>query len=404
MLTLEQAAHLLGVNPDVLTGFNVPDPFNGDQTIQGFLCHQGDHRYGALIIWEVAGQETEPQVIYCTPKLGYPFTTNDVGERRYRFPQTVDVECYPKLDGTNINCFSYADASGQRFVAYKTRLTPILRESTFGPFLSLWQEMLTTKEGLKEFIEGHVKDGKVTLSFELYGYRNQHLIQYPVALDTKMLFLVDQKDARVYPPSELQTFDRNKDAHLLHCEAVLTLGKDLVAFYEEKRNEAEAKNRKVLDGEDELIAGTEGYVFYVLDTDNVWHLLKCKPASVEDIHWASDSIPLSRILPTVWNSLESDPQPTIEGVKKLLLEEFTPAVVEKSIHRVEKAVSQVRERLAWRERVRHAYLSSGMTFGIHGRAGVMRALSGVFSKQEMKKVFTALREMGIVSKQDHPEA
>jgi hypothetical protein len=280
-------------------------------------------------------------------------------------------------------------------VTYKTRLTPVLQESTFGPFRSLWQELLDTKEGLKDFIEGHVRDGRVSLSFELYGYRNQHLIQYPMALDTKMLFLVNQKDAKAYPPSELQTFDTKKDAHLLGCEAVLTTGRDIITFYEEKRNEAEAKNHKIVDGDEELISGTEGYVFYVLDTDNIWHLLKCKPSSIEDIHWASDSIPMSRILPTVWNSLESDPQPTVEGVKKLLLEEFTPAVVEKSLQRVEKAVSQVRERLAWRERVQKGYLSSGMTFAIHGRAGVMRALSGLFSKQEMKKVYSALREMGL---------
>jgi len=50
---------------------------------------------------------------------------------------------------------------------------------------------------------------------------------------------------------------------------------DLITFYEKKRNEAEAKNRKLLDGEEEVIDGTEGYIFYVLDTSNVWHLEKC---------------------------------------------------------------------------------------------------------------------------------
>jgi len=122
----------------------------------------------------------------------------------------------------------------------------------------------------------------------------------------------------------------------------------------------------------------------------------CKPPSIEDIHWASDSIPLSRILPTVWNSLESDPSPTIEGVKKLLLEEFSPAVVEKSLTRIGKAVGQVKQRLAWHETVQRSYLTSGLTFAKDGRAGVMRELSRHFSKQEMKRVFSALKEMGFM--------
>jgi hypothetical protein len=94
--------------------------------------------------------------------------------------------------------------------------------------------------------------------------------------------------------------------------------------------------------------------------------------------------------------LESDPSPTIEGVKKLLLEEFSPAVVEKSLTRIGKAVGQVKQRLAWHESVQRSYLTSGLTFAKDGRAGVMRELSRHFSKQEMKRVFSALKEMGFM--------
>ncbi len=81
------AAQLLGgVRPETLTPFEDRDPFNPQNIVSGYLSHQADHRYGALVILQVNGQDAE-QVVYATPKLHYPFA-NDVQQntRRYHWP------------------------------------------------------------------------------------------------------------------------------------------------------------------------------------------------------------------------------------------------------------------------------------------------------------------------------
>ena len=393
-MTRTDAAALLDCPEEVLNPFAVSDTFNGGWMLEGFISRQSDHRYGAMVLFRVNDQDVSPQIIYGTPKLHYPFGHSEDGsERRYHFPKAVQaVAVYAKIDGTNVCAYSYADAEGKRYITYKTRLTPVLGDSRFGPFRQMWQELLDGDPELDRVVKDYVLTGKLSLSFEMYGYRNRHLIIYPESLATKLLFCVDQTQAKVHPPSFILD-DDNPVA--LPPVARLTSGDAIVAFYEEKRAEGDALNKKVIDGDDELIEGTEGFIFYIQDMDNLWTQWKCKPSSVEDIHWVSDTIPLTRILPTVWNSLESDPEPTVEGVKQLLLEEFTAAQVQSSHTRIEKAVAKVLARLRWRERVSREYTATGLTFERDGKGPVMRALSTKFERGEMKLVFSALKEMGL---------
>lgn len=391
---IEIGSKLLDVKPDVLTEFEVEDTFNPGNRIAGVLCRQSDHRYGALVITSVNGCDVDPQMIYCTPKLHYPFGSTDEGDRKYHWPKDVkQVEVYIKLDGTNLNAYSYADASGKRFMTFKTRLVPVVQESRFGSFASMWQEILDANPSLVPALSA-VLEGKYTVSFEMYGYRNRHLILYPEALDAKMLFFVDQKDGTPHPPSMWP----EQHPWMLTPNAALNTPEGLTEFYNQKRDEAEAQNKKVKGDEgDDLIEGMEGFIFYVLDGKGRWNLEKCKPPSIEDIHWTGDTIPLSRIMPTAWNGLESCPDGvlTVEYVRQLLLEEFAEHTVNASQLRIERAVQSVNASALWRERVREAYLATGLNMTTDGKAPVMRALSKGFSGPEMKRVYSALKSLGI---------
>ena len=68
---LQTASELLNVKSSTLTAFNVIDIFNNNNKIEGYICHNSDHRYGALVIFSVNDVEMPPQLIYCTPKLHY---------------------------------------------------------------------------------------------------------------------------------------------------------------------------------------------------------------------------------------------------------------------------------------------------------------------------------------------
>ena len=63
-------------------------------------------------------------------------------------------------------------------------LAPFLRNSRWGDFLELWRELLTRYPS----IHGLVERNACHLSFEMYGNRNSHLIEYKVPLETAVLF------------------------------------------------------------------------------------------------------------------------------------------------------------------------------------------------------------------------
>lgn len=390
-MKIEEAAELLDVEISVLSAYEATDPYN-DNLVEGYICRQSDHRYGALLIYKVNDVTTKPQIVYATPKLHYPFGRTDDGEdevRTYHFPKKVArLLVFTKYDGTNVNAYSYADANGECYVTYKTRLTPFLGESKFGNFRKLWDELLADEE--LRTLTDLVRNGGYTFSFEMYGYRNPHLLIYKESLATKLLFIVDQKAAAIFPPTVVPS------AYSLEPEERLNRPEDLISFYNEARARVDTQNTKVVDGDEERIDGVEGYVFYLQDEDGVWSLWKCKGASIEALHWTSDVIPLSVILPTTWNALESCNELTVEYIKKLLQEEFKQHQIDASHTRIEKVVAQVISRTAWRTRVQEAYDALDVTFE-DGKGSVMRALSQQFERNEMKGVFTALKELGLTA-------
>jgi|WetSurSiteA1Bulk_404760.scaffolds.fasta_scaffold00108_23 hypothetical protein len=395
MNTIE-AAGLFGVNPNLVDGFSLQDPFNNDQVVEGYLCHHSSALYGALLIYKVNGEETKPQKIFCTPKLHYPFGRVEGPERNYHFPVSEKVDVYEKLDGTNICSYSYENAQGERFVAHKTRLSPFLKKSKFGDFFSLWEELLARYPQLRR--PERVRSGEYSFSYELFGFRNPLLVSYDIALETKLLFGVKQYDATVTLP---ETFD-DLGVNLNTVFSACLTDKELIRVYEQFREDAQAKATKVFSGSDETtfnIRGIEGYVFYLTEPGGHISQWKNKPQIVENEHWASDTLPMSVILPTVWNSiegLEDLKDLTVAYVSALLLEEFSQLQINNSTNRIEKAINSVVSRLTFRRSIMDIYQNCGVKFDGGNKGDVMRALSPHFNRNDMKNVYTALREMNIL--------
>jgi len=387
---IARAAEILEVKENELVPFDTVDHFNGDNRLEGFLCRRSDHRYGALVIFSVKGVRVDPQVIYATPKLRYPFGTSPWGERVYNFPKFSKVCVYQKHDGTNILNYRYVDADGKRYSTFKTRLTAVVQESTYGPFVTLLKEMFEKYPQIRE--PSCVMSGRYFLSYELFGYRNPHLIEYKESLDIKLLFGVDQYNKGMV--SLPQRFSVLGEV-VLKIEKECDNSKDLIEFYNDSREEVFKTNVKNDEG---AIVGSEGYVFYVLTELGKWEQFKCKSEDIEAIHWsAAEGLPMSIILPTVWNALESCDNLTVDYVLVLLREEYDESLINRAYSRIEKAVAQVLAQIAWRKKVKECYDSTGLDFNQNTKRDVMSALSKSFQKCEMKKVFTALKKLNLIS-------
>jgi hypothetical protein len=375
MTDLEQAAELLSVDAKFLQPFDVNDPFNEDTRLEGCLCQKPNHTYGALALLRVGGRSA-PQRIFATPKLHYPFGKDG----SFHFPPIQAAHLYEKLDGTNVLAYRYTDANGHARLTYKLRLSPVLRNSKWGPFLDYWRELLVRHPDLPGLVEAN----GCHVSFEMFGARNAHLIAYEIDLAVVALFGVRTVDASVVGPFQLHV-GRVPIAPLL---GELRAGDDPVARFQSLREEMNQRNRPAAD---DKLHGTEGAVWYVSEPSGRVTMWKCKPESVEEIHWAA-GINKVAIIATCWNALETSDVLNFDVLRPLLLEEYQPDDIEKFRANIDDAIRQVNQEQDFREKVRVAYETlTAQGLSITGdKAAVMRALSTQFRRDEMGHVYAAI--------------
>ncbi len=392
----QQAADLLQVEPESCDRFELVDPFNPQNTVLGYLTHRSDYRYGALAILAVNGRAT-PQVILGTPKLHYPFAKDLAhNERLYHWPKVVAARSYPKWDGTNVIMFSYADADGNRFVSYKLRLSPFVRNGKYGRFLDYWNRLMVEQ---KITPPDEVLHGQLALGFEMYGYENLITVRYPFPLRATLLFGVRQvSGAAVIPelcPESLSHLWNNMN---YECHSFSPEG--LTRFYEMVRacdsvacciTETEAGERSV--------TGTEGSVMYLLlDVKGVprWQMVKIKPEAIEAIHWASSTINYRTILPTVWNALETVELEAVtpELIAKMLLEEFDQTRVDEAASMIPAAIAEVTRAVHFRDNLRTRFAEVPDR---SSKRSILRFMSQFFPREDMKRVYTGLVQAGMIS-------
>ena len=129
----------------------------------------------------------------------------------------------------------------------------------------------------------------------------------------------------------------------------------------------------------------------VTEPSGVVSLWKCKPESIEEIHWAT-GINKQAVLATCWNALETVDVLSFETVRPLLLEEYAPEDVDAFRPHIEECIAAVRAELDFRARVVAAYeaiQAQGLSFPAD-KAAVMRLLASRFTKNEMRRVYAAL--------------
>ena len=368
---LSVATQIIGLDEKWLQPFDVEDPFNDDLRLRGFLCQKPDYRYGALAITHVAEAEV-PQLILATPKLHYPFGKDG----SFHFPPIKTIHLYEKLDGTNVLAYRYRDGDSQWRLTYKLRLSPTLRNSRWGPFLDMWQELLRTHTAIPRLVEAN----DCHVSFEMYGARNAHLVLYDRDLAVAVLFGV-RHDASVVPLHHLELLEV-PGASLI---GELVAGEDPVAKYGEIRAQMEQRNRPT---EDEKLTGIEGTVWYVEEPGGRVSLWKCKPESVEAIHWAL-GVNKKAVIATCWNLLETSDELRYETLLPLLLEEYELRDIEAFRLHIDECIRQVQHEFEFKEQVLGEYAKLGISIHVD-KTGVMRALSQRFARNEMKKVYALI--------------
>ena len=364
---------------DISNPFKVIDPFN-DNEIEGYLCRAADMRYGMLYIEFVNGEHV-PQWIWATPKMHYPFDKN--GE--YNKYKDIDrIEMYEKLDGTNVLAYIYTDVDGNKYVTYKTRLTPVIRDGKWGRFEAMWREMLEKYPHIPQFCF----DNECNASFEMYGNRNPILIKYDVRLDVALLFCRTQ-NGLVLPPS---SYDLKKYG-LKSAELWKTLDSadDFVDEYKKAVEELNAQLKVVeIPDANDIVEGWEGVVWYAINGDNSIQL-KCKADYVKDIHWlAASGIPKTSIFITCVNVFESVDNPTVKDVVKLLREEFEESDIQRKMPLIERLYQHVYEQKILSHEVLDEY-NKHPEFDIKKDKGtVMRYFSELYDKKMMSRVYAIL--------------
>lgn len=395
---ISEAATMLQVEESTLREFDVVDHFQQPpMDLRGYLCVEKTKNFGALVISHVDNKPV-PQVVYGTPKMHYPFDRNKDADapRRYRFPDVRDVRVYEKWDGTNILAYSYADAQGYRYVTYKARQAAVLDQDNSIDFFGLWKEILSLHTSL--ILPPRVLSGELALAFELYGERCRHdmAVHYNTELDTVLLFGICQKTGGIMLPHEAGT--DIPTSLWCTCEAELREDEDLQHFYEAMRCAAEVSNTGK-KGEDGIIlaGGTEGYMFYCRDAETgFWTPYKCKPPSIEALHWATGGVPQDIVTQVAWEALEQTTgKLTVSMVRERLLQSFPEFRVTTAVTRIEKAVAQVNQSIEFRAQVHEAYVDLGIPYNGHNRSEIMRAMSQRFGKQHMKGVFQALQALSV---------
>jgi hypothetical protein len=171
----------------------------------------------------------------------------------------------------------------------------------------------------------------------------------------------------------------------------LTAGQDPVAAYGRIREKLQAT---IQSQDDEKLSGSEGAVWYVTTTDMARVLFKCKPESVEAIHWKG-GINKAAVMATCWNLLETEDVLEYAKLERLLLEEYSQEDIDAFREHIDKCIADVSEELNFRNRVLEAYDKIGIKLA-SDKAAVMRQLAPQFPKTLMKKVFALISRYGDV--------
>lgn len=331
----EEVADLFGVSPKHMHRCEFES--NENLLIKGWICKHRGSQMGSIMIESVDETETM-QYVTGMPKINY-ITTRD---------EIKDPYIIAKEDGTNIVHAPIIVEGDVVDTFFKTRLMPQVQPR--------WMVLLNdvvTKNHYKA-----VRKEKKSISYELFGYRNNHEVNYydrGIELELQAIGMFDQGKAinyltmyqtlcedygieplpncfiilekdgfiKAYPTSYMEDLGYEDD--IIISDTYYDLYRRLEQVFEKiNKDYQDNKGKGIL---------TEGAVWHYGEEET--HMIKCKAMSVREGHIKQAcGIPheiIKKALQKADENLglkETDRKKVLEFVKAELLEEYGKEMVE----------------------------------------------------------------------------
>lgn len=384
---LEQIIQITGVNKKYWNEFDVTT--DGGNHIAGWLCREESERLGMLALTEVNGQ-ARLDLVYAMPKIPYPYQKKDgAAEIVISVPQNAtDARFNLKLDGTCLIFYPLTDEDGTIIeVIPRTRLQPTLTASRWGDWPALLDDAMPDRSNLEQA----VREQKITLCFELWGYRNPHLIKYETPLALTLHTGIRHKRPVSY--RILADVAQRYDLPLIESIEVAELNDEsLRRAYVAWQEEMEVRNQAA--GEDTFVE--EGAVL-MISTPRTAAYYKCKPASIEEIHWAwGQTLSKEIILQALYKMRENGYDFAAGQVEDLMEEleaDFDRPLIESQTDLIRRVWLEYVMELQRKEWLRHLVAESGLDPHATPLPDLMRYLSEHYPANQMSWVYNAVREL-----------
>ncbi|MEZ4869590.1 MAG: hypothetical protein R3C14_50160 [Caldilineaceae bacterium] len=383
---LEQILAITDTSAKYWQPFDVTSP--GGIPFAGYLCRQESERLGMLAITEVDGQE-RLEFVYAMPKIHYPYLKDREGRPRVSIsvPQNiVDARFTVKLDGTAIIFYPLTDAKGEILeVIPRTRLQPVLTDSRWGNWNGLLDEVLPDRSEVARAIRLQ----RVVLVFELWGYRNPHMITYATPLALTLHTAIRHRK----PLSYRLLADLAQRHNFQLVETMLTAKPDAAGLAEAyRRLQASMEAHNQAAGEGKFLE--EGAIL-VLSTAETAMYYKCKPPTIEEIHWAQgESIGKTNIEHTLYKMLENGYDfltGSVEDLKRELESDFDPTEIEFAAELLERVYQDFVLEQQQRQWLRQLVDQSGLA--VDDLPQLMRYLSQHYPKRQMGWVYATVKTL-----------
>ncbi|MFZ1506393.1 MAG: hypothetical protein WAV74_06355 [Anaerolineae bacterium] len=383
---LDQIIAITEVSAKHWQPFDATSP--GGIPFAGYLCRQESDKLGMLAVTTLNRQE-RLEFIPAMPKIHYPYVQDREGRLQVSIPvpiNIVDARFTVKLDGTAIIFYPLTDAQGQVLeVVARTRLLPMLMPSRWGDWLGLLADVLPNRGP----VEAAVREQHVVLVFELWGYRNPHLVRYEQPLALTLHTAIRHRK----PVSHRRLADIAQRYGLALAPTLEAAAPDpagLAVAYRRWQARLETENQAA--GQDVFVQEGAILVLSTVETATYW---KCKPPSIEEIHWqAGQHISKEIVRQALLKLLENGYDFAAGGVEDLqaaLEGDFDPQQVAAEIEMINRTyldfVIEI-QRQAW---LRSLVDSSGLN--PHDLPALMRHLAPHYPRKEMGWVYATVKTL-----------
>lgn len=369
--------------------------------IKGWICRKPNRYLGSLLIDELNGESHE-QFVQSMPKIEY---FNDERDMNVWALQTGVA--FEKLDGSCIILYPILEKIHDK--DYIVEVVPKTRGRAVADkhFLELFSKI--DKTPIWKYYTKH----KGVLMFEMYGILNQHdIIHYQTGVDIALIGCYD--DEYFYDAKELwrlsnKTLLKQPDEmfRVYPNQVVITTTKYKWFFDEVKSEDGIAPTRR--DSIDKIIEfleflnktyndfygriATEGVVINCINSQGHQKYIKVKPKDIEAKHRSEKGVPRRDIVKEclkyfdeygseVYEIYTNDKNHHIEYLYRMLSEDYSDEIIQKSKKKIEKVFMQIWESKQVPQSIHNI---CDELYEEYGDEGITRCMQEFGKKYPMKK-------------------